>query len=460
MYGSFGISPSQASLMIKPVGPACNLRCAYCYYLSVADGLYDGRTPRMGTDTLEAIFAAWLPRGEQTVTISWQGGEPTLAGLPFFQWAVELQQKHARPGQNIANALQTNGTTLNDDWCRFFATHGFLIGISIDGDADDHDHYRVDPKQQGTFARVQHGLRKLREHGVEHNVLCVLNDRNIRSPRRLYRRVRDLAGSRQRGPCWLQFIPGIEWVDPPEDQPNAQPTLASFSPDGEAYGRFLCEVFDQWFEHDRLDVSIRIFDNVLSVLTGGPPVECTHGPACHSQVTVEHNGDLFGCDHYVQRRWQLGTVHPERSACGSAAPAGGSLIPVTVGDTDARASVAATSDADWLDRLDHVRLRTFADRKLHLPATCRACDYRKFCHGGCPKHRPHRGDTPEASTLCAGYRRFFAHSMERFEWLAGFLQRGQMPPAPGREIQGQRRPDARRSSTTAKRRPTRKRRRR
>lgn len=450
--------------MIKPAGPACNLRCAYCYYLPVGDDLYAGRTPRMGQDTLEAIFAAWLPRADQQVTVSWQGGEPTLAGLKFFERAMALQRKHTRPGQNVANALQTNGTTLTDDWCRFFAANGFLIGISIDGDADDHDHYRVDPRQHGTFDRVQAGLQKLRRHGVEHNLLCVLNDRNLRHPRKLYRRISEMAGARNRGPRWLQFIPAIEWIDPETGQAHdgnpsggdVLPVLAPFSPTPEAYGRFLCEVFDQWFAHDRHEVSIRLFDNVLSVMLGRGAVECTHGPACHTQVTVEHNGDVFGCDHYVQRRWQLGVVGAGSADAPCAASA--SLIPLTVGETSGPLDAAPREDADWFGRLDHGKLQAFADRKLSLPERCQQCAYQRFCHGGCPKHRPHRGETPEASVLCDGYRKFYAHSLERFEWLAGFLRRGEAPPPPGRRFSGTRKP--RSAGRSPNRRPIRSRKRR
>ncbi len=437
----FGVSPSAATLMIKPVGATCNLRCEYCYYLPVQDELYGGRCKRMGTDTLEAVFAAWLPRAEDQVTISWQGGEPTLAGLDFFREAMRLVDRHRRAGQTVNHALQTNGTRLDDDWCAFFCQHAFLIGISIDGEPGQHDHYRLDPAGRGTYDRVRRGLELLRQHGVEHNLLCVLNDQNLRAPLRLYRRLRDLSGN---GSRWLQFIPGIEWVDQATGEPHdgtpgsdggkstGTPVLAPFSPDREAYGEFLCTVFDEWFAHDRHEVSIRLFDNVLSVMLGRPAVECTHGPACHTQVTVEHNGDVFGCDHYVQRRWQLGKTGQTRA---SGSPGlNTSLIPLTVRDTDT-SDAAAKSVAvspDWFDTLDQPKMQRFADRKLDLPEPCEACEYRRFCHGGCPKHRPHRGELPEASVLCGGYRRFFAHSMERFEWLAEFLRRGELPPPPGR----------------------------
>jgi uncharacterized protein len=435
--------------MIKPVGASCNLACQYCYYLDVQDELYGGRVKRMGEDDLEAIFASWLPAAESDVIIAWQGGEPTLAGLGFFKRAVLLQHQYRRQGQRVANCLQTNGTLLNEDWCRFFAEHQFLIGISIDGAPADHDHYRVDPRNQPTYEKVIKGLDLLRRHRVEHNILCVINDRNVQTPTRVYRELLRL------GERWLQFIPAIEWVDADTGQPHdgyngtpGRPVLAPYSPDAEAMGRFYCEVFDAWFANDRDKVSVRFFDGVLSVLAGQQAVECTHGPACHSQVTIEHNGDVFGCDHYVQRRWQLGSVR--------ALPVQPSLVPLTVGRSgeglDAIASQWSTPahhamtaptgeqarplngdgvSRGWFDSLDRGKLSTFADRKQFLSQQCRDCRWQRFCYGGCPKHRPHRGDQPEPTVLCKGYQRFFEHSMERFEWLAGYVRRGYSPPPPG-----------------------------
>jgi len=402
------LAPARTTLMIKPVGGLCNLDCHYCYYLPTIDQVYGGAEHRMTLDTLESVFAGYLPHASRQVVIAWQGGEPTLAGLPFFEKAIEFQRKHARPGQQISNALQTNGTLLDPAWCAFLREHQFLIGISIDGLGEDHDAYRVDKQGRPSFAKVMAGLKLLRKHQVEHNILCVLNDRNVKKPRAVFEALRGM------GEKWMQFIPAIEWT-PGKD---GQPTLAPFSPDPEDYGRFLCAVFDLWFEHYRDTISVRHFDTLLGRMVHGVAPLCILGEQCHSQLTVEHNGDLFGCDHFVERRWQLGHIGPE-----------GRLLDA---DEAGPASDAAL-DVQWLDRSDADRLGEFADRKQHLPAKCVRCQWKELCHGGCPKHRPHRGDQPEPTVLCPAYQRFNAHAIMRLEWLASHLRAGVQPPPPGRQ---------------------------
>jgi len=432
MPGPHPLAPARTTLMIKPVGGLCNLDCHYCYYLPTIDRVYGGREQRMSFETLESVFAGYLPHASQQVTIAWQGGEPTLAGLDFFKKAIEFQQKHARPGQQVSHALQTNGTLLDDDWCRFFRENKFLVGISIDGLGQDHDHYRVDHRGRGTYDRVMQGLRLLRHHQVEHNILCVLNDRNVKHPRKVFDALLKL------GERWMQFIPAVEWVD--DDGPQ-KPRLAPFSPDPDDYGRFLCEVFDLWFDRYRDTVSVRHFDSILGALVQGQATICILGPQCHSQLTVEHNGDLFGCDHYVQRRWQLGQINPTPS------------IPLTIeGHPPAQADASAVEppaqsppDPDWLDRADARKLGEFAGRKQHLPEACRACEWVGLCFGGCPKHRPRRGDVAEPTILCAAYKRFNAHAMMRLQWLANYVRAGTPPPPPDRAPAGRRR-RARRSS--------------
>lgn len=382
-------TPSQVTLMIKPVGAMCNLRCTYCYYLPTL-AQWSSHERRMSLDTLEHIFAGYLPRAGQRVTIAWQGGEPTLAGMAFFKRALEIQQRYRRRGQHIGHAIQTNGMLLDDEWCRFLRDHGILIGLSLDGPGQYHDHYRVTGAGEGSNDRVLRGLELLNKHRVEYNVLCVLNDRNVHYPDEL------LGYFLNRGIHWLQFIPAIEWVNDPNTD---EPRLAPFSPDPDAYGRFLCRLFDRWFDRHRHQLSVRFFDTMLMKLVQGGDAFCILAEACHSQLTVEHDGSVFGCDHYVEPRWRLGQIESD----------------------------------NWLDQLTLDRLETFARRKQHLPDQCQRCQWRRFCYGGCPKHRPHRGDAPEPTTLCAGYRMFFAHAMDRLQWLADYLKRGQQPPPPGAE---------------------------
>lgn len=383
-------------LMVKPVGAACNLRCGYCYYLRTGE-LFGGSTRRMSLNTLESLFAGFLPNAGDDVTIAWQGGEPTLAGRPFFEHALTFQERYRRPNQRVQNALQTNGTFLDDPWCRFLRQHRFLVGISIDGPRALHDAYRVGPDHEPSHIAVTRGLKNLKRFGVEHNILCVLHDQNVQHPRELWNAMIGL------GERWLQFIPAIEWEHAPASSPDADatPRLAPYSPKPRAYGRFLCDTFDIWFGQYRDHVSVQLFDTVLSKLVLGRAPLCIHAEACTHQLTVEHNGDIFGCDHFVERAWQLGRIDAH--------------------DQD-------NLDRDWFARLNRTRFADFAHRKLDLPPECAACDYRPFCFGGCPKHRPHRGAVTERTILCEGYRMFFEHAMPRLQWLAEFIRHGMQPP--------------------------------
>lgn len=437
------LQPSKVTVMIKPVGALCNLDCHYCYYLPTT-ALYGHREHRMKLDTLEATFASILPRFADEVTIAWQGGEPTLAGLPFFKKMIEFQEKYRRPGQHISHCLQTNATLLNDDWCQFFRKNNFLIGVSLDGPARFHDHYRLTRKQTGSADAVLDGLRLLQKHRVEHNLLTVLNDRNVKCPEEIYGYLYNI------GCRYMQFIPAIEWRETEDGQFELQP----FSPTGEAYGEFLCRVFDTWFEKHRHEVSVRIFDVVMNRLVMGQSPLCIMDASCHGQLTIEHDGAVFGCDHFVTRRWQLGQIGDPLWTndinVNMTRHIGLDFADRNVDDqvmSSLNASSSATQqtqaelgekqiDADWFDRIDGRRLGVFAARKQNLPPKCMQCQWKPFCYGGCPKHRPSRGEFAETSTLCAGYERFFEHSMPRFQWLAGYLMRGQQPPSPGSPTPG------------------------
>ncbi|QDU70920.1 radical SAM protein [Mucisphaera calidilacus] len=423
------LSPKSSMLMIKPVGAACNLRCHYCYYLPVM-GIYDGNAQRMREETLEATLAGYLPESNKTVTLSWQGGEPTLAGLDWFKRMIELVDKHRRPDQRVVHCLQTNGTLLDDEWCAFLRQHEFLIGISLDGLASDHNHYRVTTDGSGSYAQVMRGLELLRKHGVEHNILMVLNNKNVVHPKEVWRELMRIEAR------WVQFIPAVEWLSPDDAERvnrhdgdwHAAPAdlgdwkgwhTASFSPTPEQYGRFLCEVFDLWFEKHRYEVSVRFFDSVLNTLVMGRASECIYSHSCAGQVTIEHDGTVFGCDHYVQPEWRLGHVH------GGAAR----TVPLTINSSvPEQERESAPIGGRWMSGLDRARATEFADRKLDLGEPCASCDWFQLCHGGCPKHRPARGELPGPTVLCDGYRTFYPHAMPRLQWIANFLKQGQMPP--------------------------------
>ncbi len=405
-----------ASLMIKPVGAACNLDCAYCYYLDVADSVYGGRVQKMSEQILETTLREYIAAAPDQATICWQGGEPSLAGLAFFERAVAIQKACQRPGQIIANAFQTNGTLLDDDWCKFFKREAFLIGISIDGGPPLHDKYRYDKEGHKTHSKVMRGLKSLRRNGVEHNILCVLHRENVKHPRHVFEYMVGL------GEKWLQFIPAIEWET---DKQTGEPKLAPFSPRPDDYGRFLCETFDLWFDKYRHKVSVRDFDTALHQMLGNPSPLCIYSDSCHNQLTIEAGGDVFGCDHFVEPRWRIGHVSHDGGACASSPP-----VSLTVnGKADRQIGTADDTDA-WPDRVDYDTLGEFADRKLGLPETCLKCEYFRLCHGGCPKDRPHRGDVPEASILCEGYKMFFSHAMLRMQWLVEYLRNGTLPPPP------------------------------
>lgn len=428
--------------MVKPVGALCNLDCTYCYYLPTKD-VWDGHEKRMSLKTLESVFASLLPNFDQHVMVVWQGGEPTLAGLPFFRRALEFQEKHRRPDQTIANSLQTNCTLLDDEWCTFLRENQFLVGASIDGPPELHDHYRVTNRGDGSSDKVRAGIDRLKANNVEFNLLCVLNDRNVHHPDEIWKYLVSL------GTPWLQFIPAIEWEKDP-DRPGRN-KLAEYSPSPADYGTFLCRVFDRWFDRHRHKISVRIFDAVLNKLVLDTMPFCILDGSCHNQLTVEHDGSVFGCDHFIERRWQLAQIG-DRSWANDINLDGTQGVGLTVHgtgmakraehagrDIDSADDFAArfVTDEDpgiddqWLARVDEGRLGSFSVRKQHLPGKCVSCRYKPLCHGGCPKHREQGGEIPEPTVLCESYMMFYKHALPRLNWLAEFLRRNERPPEPG-----------------------------
>jgi len=366
-------------LMIKPAGPACNLACAYCYYLEKASH-YPGSSLRMGDETLARVTAAYLQANPAPeVVFGWQGGEPLLAGLEFFRRAVELQAQHARPGQRAVNALQTNATLVTDEWAAFFVEHDFLVGISVDGPPELHDRYRLDRAGHPTYGRAVAGLRVLQRHGVECNALVAVNRANAEHPLAVYRHLTGL------GFQHLQFIPVVERQSP------AARKVTPWSVRPEAFAAFLCEIFDHWARTDVDRVFVQLFESALSVWSGGLPTVCVFAPACGSALAVEHNGDLYACDHFVSPEYLRGQVA-----------------------LDALGSLVEGNDQ-----------RAFGLAKAHLPEQCRRCPVRRFCGGDCPKHRLRLAqDGQPISYLCASYRTFFTHSAQVLEAMAQELRAG------------------------------------
>jgi uncharacterized protein len=382
--------PRAFHVLAKPSGATCNLDCDYCFFLS-KEMLYPGSRFRMAADLQELYLRQLLAaqRDAPEVVVAWQGGEPTLMGLDFFRRSIALLEELARPGQQILNTLQTNGTLLTDEWGAFLAAHHFLVGISIDGPAEIHDAYRVDKGGKPTFARVMRGLDVLRRHGVDYNILTTVHAANQSRGREVYRFLRDDCAAE-----FMQFIPIVERATPKSlaaanagwgTRGRERPlyvldgnlvTDRTARPDG--YGRFLIDVFEEWVRRDIGTVYVQMFDAALANWVGEPGSMCVHAETCGLQVALEHNGDLYSCDHFVEPSFKLGNIRE---------------LPI-------------------LDLVSSRQQRRFGqDKRDRLPAYCRSCDVRFACHGGCPKDR--FAMTPDGESglhyLCPSYKAFFRH---------------------------------------------------
>jgi len=393
-------------VMIKPVGAICNLDCTYCFYLHKEDLLGSTSKFQMSDEIMEAHIRQYIAHARvPEVTIAWQGGEPTLMGLDFFRRSVQIAERYLAPGQRALHTIQTNGTLIDAEWARFFAEHGWLVGISIDGPREIHDAYRVTKGGRGSFANVMRGLGHLRDAGVEFNALTTIHAANAGRGGEVYRFLRDDCGAR-----FIQFIPIIErvaeatedgtvpwtsWRDRPlYVQQGDRVTGRSVTP--EQYGQFLIEVFDEWVRHDVGEVFVQVFDTALAHWMGLDQVGmCVHARTCGSAIALEHNGDVYSCDHYVEDGYLLGNL------------AGGRTL---------------------LELVTSPEQAAFGKAKLDtLPEYCRRCDVRFACNGGCPKDRfiSTPDGEPGLNYLCAGYQRFFRHIDQPMRVMADLLRHGQ-----------------------------------
>ncbi len=387
--------------MSKPTGAICNLDCSYCYYLE-KEKLYPGTVDfRMSDEVLENYVRQYIESqpGDYAV-FAWQGGEPTLLGVDFFEKVVNLQQKYGN-GKIIENSLQTNGVLLDDAWCRFFRENNFLIGLSIDGPKELHNAHRVNKGGKGSFAEVMAGLNLLQKHRVEFNTLTVVQRDNASSPLEIYRFLK------QAGSSHMQFIPIVERLaakQSPHGQNMVKPDYAGearvspWSVGAEHYGDFLIAIFDEWVRKDVGSVFVQLFDVALEAWMGMPSSLCVFRPTCGDAMALEHNGDLYSCDHYVYPQNRLGNIMEEGLA-----------------------KLAASEKQRAFGR----------DKRDALPRYCRECDVRFACHGECPKHRFIQ--TPDGEEglnyLCTGYKKFFRHIDPYMRFMAGELKRGR--PAAG-----------------------------
>ena len=379
-------APASFHVLAKPTGPICNLDCSYCFFLS-KEALYPGDRFRMSDDLLD-MYIRQLLEAETgpEVVVAWQGGEPTLMGVDFFRRAIALVDQHRRPGQRVTHTIQTNGTLLTDEWCELLAAHGFLVGISIDGPAPLHDAYRVDKKGQPTFEKVMRGFHLLQRHGVDVNVLCTVNAANQDHPLDVYRFFRDDLGVQH-----IQLIPIVERDNDTGFQEGESVTDRSVDP--EAWGRFLIAVFDEWVSRDVGTVFLPHHDAALASWLGLPPSLCIFGQTCGDAVALEHNGDLYSCDHFVEPAHLLGNI----------------------------------TETHMVELLASPRQRAFGQAKLDtLPQYCLDCAVRFACNGECPKNRFTR--TPDGEEglnyLCPGYLAFFTHIDGLMRIMADLIRQG------------------------------------
>ena len=387
------------TLLIKPSGSDCNVDCTYCFYKCRPSEIGQGRQ-RMSDEVLEKLVKDYMGLRFATSGFAWQGGEPTLMGLDFFQRAVELEKRYGIAGQEVGNSLQTNAILLdNPDWCRFLHENKFLVGVSIDGPKELHDHYRLDLGGHGTWERVMTAIRRMKDTGVEYNTLTLVNRLTADHPDEIFDFLIGL------GVRYLQFIPCVEeggqrlTLDRSVKCQALTPDVAEFSVTPKQYGDFLCRLFDRWMAFGPDKLSIRDFDSILTRCVGGRHTICTFDRQCSQYIVVEHTGDVFPCDFFVEPKWRLGNIFE---------------TPIE--------QLAACAQK-----------KAFARQKGNLANKCLVCRHLALCRGGCLKDRVSRGEDKmpppqdnygRESYFCESYRRFFDYALPRFLQTAAQIRAG------------------------------------
>jgi uncharacterized protein len=354
-------------VFVKPIGPLCNLRCDYCYYLQV-DALYPKASSyRMPDDVLEAVIRQQIAAcPDPVIRFSWHGGEPCLLGLDYFRKIVALEAKYCPPDRRFVNGIQTNGTLLDEAWCRFFAQAGFVVGVSLDGPQALHDQHRVTRDGNPTHERALRGYRLLQQHGVPSEILCIVHADNVRHPLQVYRFFKQLQAQ------YVTFLPLVE------PRPGAPGGVSPRSVPPEAFGTFLCAVFDEWQRQDIGRIKVQIFEEAARTAFGQPHTLCIFRPTCGDVPVVEHNGDFYSCDHFVEEAHRLGNLR----------------------------------ETPLVELLESPAQRAFGQAKREaLPHACRVCEVLEMCYGGCPKNRllETAQGQGKLNYLCAGYKQFFTH---------------------------------------------------
>ncbi|MDE5594294.1 MAG: anaerobic sulfatase-maturation protein [Muribaculaceae bacterium] len=380
-------------IMAKPAGPGCNLACEYCYYLE-KNGLFENRGAKNMSDaTLERYIRTYIEsQSLPSVQFTWHGGEAMLRPLDFYRKAMDLQRRYAG-GRHIENCLQTNGTLLTEEWCRFLRDNGWLVGVSIDGPQEFHDEYRRTRDHRPSFMKVMRGIRMLQRYGVEWNALAVVNDYNADFPDDFYNFFKEIDCQ------YIQFTPVVERLRDSGALAHvaAEGTLAPFSVTPRQWGDFLCRIFDLWVREDVGRVFVQIFDATLANYMGVEPGLCTLAKNCGHAGVMEHNGDVYSCDHFVFPEYYLGNIHSSSA----------------------------------VELMYSPRQIAFGQAKSQsLPQQCRACRHLSLCHGECPRNRFAITADDEAGLnyLCEGYRQFFDHSAPYFRFMAEEL-RNERPPS-------------------------------
>ena len=385
-------------VMLKPAGAHCNLACKYCYYLEKNNLYQNSHRHLMSDETLEQFTREYIEAQTMPqVLFTWHGGEPLMRSIDFYKKALALQKKYAH-GKQIDNVIQTNGTLLTDEWCEFFAKNHWLVGISIDGPQEYHDHYRVTPAGKPSWEKVMQGISLLKKHRVEWNAMAVVNAYNAEHPLEFYHFFRD------NGCQYLQFTPIVERLTEHEDGR----TLASLADDREIplsdasvtpaqWGNFLCAIFDDWVRHDVGKMFVEIFDCTLANWMGVLPGICAYSKECGHAGVMEHNGDVYSCDHFVFPEYKLGNIRDK------------SLIDMLYGEKQQAFS-----------RLKHTS----------LPRQCKECDMEFACHGECPKNRFEKDKygEPGLNYLCQGYYQYYSYVAPYMDFMKRELL-AQRPPA-------------------------------
>ena len=388
------------NIMAKPVGPICNLHCTYCYYLEKKNLYKDVNSFKMSDEVLETFIKQYIEsQTSPVINFVWQGGEPTLLGLDYFEKIVAFQRKHAGKKQ-ISNSLQTNGTRLDDAWARFLATNKFLVGVSIDGPEELHDHHRKNKRGNGSFREVMRGIELLKKHHAEYNTLTVVNDYNSDYPVEIYRFLKSI------GSKFLQFIPIVEQHgQPTEDNPlelispdhPGEANITEWSVDPLKYGQFLTSIFDEWVTRDVGRTFVQIFDTTLAVWVNQSPGLCIFERTCGEAAVLEFNGDLYSCDHFVYHENYLGNIMENHM---------GEMMK------------------------SQEQMQFGLKKETSLPEQCRKCKFLRVCRGGCPKNRVTLTHEPEKrlNYLCEGYQHFFGHVAPYMNFMAQELSK-KRPPA-------------------------------